>query len=297
MPRRRFDSQRGRPDDRKDDPRGRPEGDSADSGGRSRRQRSDEPADSGDLLAGRNPVREALEGTASVEKVLIQADTPPRFQAEYRALARAAGVPIQTVPLARLERLVPGVNHQGVVAQLAAVGYEDFDDMLRSVAEDNDAVRALKPILVLLDGIQDPHNLGAILRTAVAAGASGAVVPERGSAPLNAAALKASAGLAHRIPVARVTNLREAILQLKERGYWIVGADGTAQTSCWDQDWDRPIAIVIGSEGTGMRPSIAAACDYLVRIPMRGPAESLNASVAAGVLLFAAIRTRSDEGS
>lgn len=245
------------------------------------------------MLAGRNPVREALEGKSDLEKVLIQADLPGRIQGEFRALAKAAGVPVQQVPQARLEHLVPGVNHQGVVALLASVGYRDFDDMLSAIAPTRDDVVARKPIVVLLDGIQDPHNLGAILRTAVAAGASGAVVPERGAAPLNAAALKASAGLAHRIPVARVTNLRDAIWQLKERGYWVVGADGDGEATCWDLDWDRPIALVIGSEGLGMRPGVAADCDYRVRIPMPGPAESLNASVAAGILLFAAIRGRS----
>jgi len=118
-------------------------------------------------------------------------------------------------------------------------------------------------------------------------------VPERGSAPLNAAVVKTSAGTASRIPVARVTNLREAILQLKERGYWIVGADGEGETSLWEMDWDRPVAIVIGSEESGMRRGVAEACDYRVRIPMAGPAESLNASVAAGIFLFAAARARS----
>jgi len=200
------------------------------------------------LLAGRNPVREALESGAHLEKVLIQADLPGRIQAEYRSLARSSGVPIQPVPLARLEHLVPGVNHQGLVALLAPVGYHDFDDMMREIAPDRDAVVARKPIVVLLDGIQDPHNLGAILRTAVAAGAAGAVIPERGAAPLNALALKASAGLAQRIPVARVVNLRDSIMQLKERGYWVVGAAGNGEASCWDLDWDRPIALVIGSE-------------------------------------------------
>ena len=248
------------------------------------------------LLAGRNPVREALESGTYLEKVLLQADLPGRIQAEYRALAKAAGVPLQQVPQARLEHLVPGVNHQGVVALLAPVGYKDFDDMMRDIAPDRDAVVARQPIVVLLDGIQDPHNLGAILRTAVAAGVAGAVMPERGSAPLNALALKASAGLAHRIPVARVVNLRDAIHQLKERGYWVVGADGEGETSCWELDWKRPLALVIGSEGDGMRPAVAADCDYRVNIPMPGPAESLNASVAAGIVLFAAIHGRMAAG-
>lgn len=243
-------------------------------------------------LAGRNPVREALEGAEPIEKVFLATNVTGRAAAEIRGLCRAAGVPLQTVPPARLEHLVPGVNHQGVVAAVAAVGYADFDDMLRTIAADLETVRRERPIVVLLDGIQDPHNLGAIIRSAVAAGASGVVIPDRGAAPLNAAALKTSAGTARHIPVARVSSLREAILQMKERGYWIAGAAGDGETSVWDMDWDRPVGLVIGSEDRGMRRGVADACDYRVHIPMRGPAESLNASVAAGILLFAAIRTR-----
>jgi 23S rRNA (guanosine2251-2'-O)-methyltransferase len=243
-------------------------------------------------LAGRNPVREALERSESVEKVLLSAAVTGRLAAEIREQCRDAGVPLQTVPPEKLERLVPGVNHQGVVAVVAAVGYADFDEMLRSVAADHETVAREKPVIVLLDGIQDPHNLGAILRSAVAAGARGVVIPERGAAPLNAAALKTSAGTARRIPVSRVGNLREALLQLKERGYWIAGADGEGDVSVWEMDWDRPIGLVIGSEDRGMRQGVADQCDYRVSIPMAGPAESLNASVAAGILLFAAARAR-----
>ncbi len=243
-------------------------------------------------LAGRNPVREALERSERIERVLLSTGVTGRAAAEVRAQCRAAGVPLQTVPPAKLEKLVPGVNHQGVVAVVSAVAYADFDDMLREIAPDHETVARTKPIVVLLDGIQDPHNLGAILRSAVAAGARGVAMPERGAAPLNAAALKTSAGTAQRIPVARVGNLREAILQLKERGYWVAGADGTGETSVWDMDWDRPLALVIGSEDRGMRRGVADECDYRVRIPMAGPAESLNASVAAGILLFAAARVR-----
>ena len=148
------------------------------------------------------------------------------------------------------------------------------------------------PSLVVLDEISDPHNFGAILRSAVASGASGVIVPDRNQAPLGATALKASAGTAPRIPVARVTNLADALVQLKERGYWVAGLDGEAEKTVWTLDWDRPTALVIGSEGRGLRPRVRETCDYLVSIPMRGPAESLNASVAAGIALFAAVRGR-----
>lgn len=245
------------------------------------------------LLVGRNPVREALErGEPEVEKVLLQKGAGGRPIAEIRRLAAEAGVPVQYVPEARLSALAPGVAHQGVVAHTSAVRYLEVEDLLAAVAPGLDAVRARKPILVVLDQIQDPHNFGAIVRSAVAAGAAGVIVPRHGMAPLNAAALKASAGTATRLPIARVGNLGDLLHQLKERGYWVVGAAGGGAVSMWEMDWDRPLALVIGSEGTGLRERVAKACDYLVSIPMRGPAESLNASVAAGILLFVAARTR-----
>lgn len=245
------------------------------------------------VLAGRNPVREALErGDRAVEKVLLAQGAAGRPVEAIRRAARRAGVPVQVVPAARLDAVVPGVAHQGVVALVAAVPYADFDAMLRAIAPDAEAVRARRPLLVLLDGIQDPHNFGAILRSAVAVGADGVVVPERQMAPLSPAAVKASAGTAGRIPIARVTNLADAALQLKERGYWVAGLDAEGEVSVWEADWARPLALVVGAEGRGLRPRVRAVCDFLVSIPLRGPAESLNASVAAGVALFAAVRAR-----
>ena len=254
--------------------------------------RRKEPPSPQTLLAGRNPVREALEQGRAIDKVLLQNGIDRRVAGEIRSLARDADIPVQSVPLQRLERAVPGVNHQGVVALLATVRYAGFDDMLRDAAPDRDTVTREKPLIVALDGVQDPHNLGAIIRSAVAAGANGVVLPLRGSAPLNTAALKASAGTALQIPVARVTSLPEALMQLKERGYWVAGVDGTGEQSVWDMDWNRPLALIVGSEASGLDPKVSRTCDYLVRIPMRGPVDSLNASVAAGVLLFAATRDR-----
>jgi 23S rRNA (guanosine2251-2'-O)-methyltransferase len=245
-----------------------------------------------DILSGRNPVREALESGNGLEKLFLQEGIDRRIAGELRALARAAGVPVQSVPVQRLERLVPGVNHQGVAAVLSTVDYLEVDDMLRKVAPDLDSVRRTKPIILVLDGIQDPHNLGAILRTAVAAGANGVILPTRGAAPVNAAVLKTSAGAARHIPIARVENVIQTLDQLKERGYWVAGADGAAEQSLWSMDWDRPLVLVIGSESSGMRPAVSKACDHRLRIPMRGPAESLNASVAAGIILFAATQCR-----
>lgn len=249
-------------------------------------------------IAGRNPVREALERQdASIEKVLLQKGTGGRAVGEIRKAASAAGVPVQYVPAPALDRLVPGTNHQGVVAVAAPVAYADVDDMLRAIAPTRDDVRARKPLLVLLDRIEDPYNFGAVLRSVVAAGADGVIVPTRHMAPLNAAAVKASAGTALRVPVARVPNLADLINQLKERGYWVAGAAGDGETSAWAMDWDRPLALVIGSEDRGMGTRVADLCDYRVHIPMPGPAESLNASVAAGILLFEAVRRRTQGAS
>ncbi len=252
-------------------------------------------ADTTGIIAGRNPVREALErGERSIEKVLLAKSkgSPTRALEEVRRAATEAGVPVQFVPQAKLNSLAPGITHQGVVAMAAAVEYADLEAMLHGVAPTPDVVREAQPVLVVLDEVSDPHNFGAILRSAVAAGASGVIVPDRNQAPLSATTLKASAGTAPRIPVARVTNLADALIQLKERGYWVVGLDGAGEETVWTLDWDRPIALVVGSEGRGLRPRVSATCDYLVSIPMRGPAESLNASVATGVALFAAVRER-----
>lgn len=245
------------------------------------------------VVVGRNPVREALaRGEVDFEKVLIQKGAGGRPIDAIRRAASQAGVPVQYVPPARLAHLSDGANHQGVVALAAPVRYLEVEEMLAAVAPDLDAVRARKPVLLLLDGIEDPHNFGAILRSGVGLGAAGVVVPRHGMAPLNAAAIKASAGAALRIPIARATNVANVIAQLKERGYWVAGAAGEGATSIWEMDWDRPVALVIGNEGRGLRPRVADACDYRVAIPMAGPVESLNASVAAGILLAAAGRTR-----
>ena len=249
---------------------------------------------SGAVLVGRNPVREALEsGSVQFEKLFVQRGLEGRAIGQIQGLARSAGVPIQFVPQGRLNTLAGGATHQGIVALIAPVRYLDVDEMLAGVAPTIDDVRARQPLILMLDEIQDPHNFGAILRSAVGAGVAGVIVPERNMAPLSATAIKASAGSALRIPLARVGNLSQAIDQLKERGYWVLGAAAGAVQTVWEADWDRPIVLVLGSEGSGMRPGVRNRCDELVSIPIRGPVESLNASVAAGILLFAAVRGRS----
>ncbi|MDA1028210.1 MAG: 23S rRNA (guanosine(2251)-2'-O)-methyltransferase RlmB [Bacteroidetes bacterium] len=240
------------------------------------------------FIAGRNPVREQLEKDVSrAEKLFVQKGATGKLMG-LQKLAHELGIPTQFVPTGKLNELVPGVNHQGVLLALSTIEYADLDEMLSAIAPTMDEVIAKKPIVVVLDHIQDPYNLGAIIRSCVAAGAEGVIIPDRGAAPVTAATIKTSAGTATQIPIARVVNLAQVIDQLKERGYWIVGAEGSGNTSMLNMDWDRPLGIVIGSEEKGMGRLVREMCDYLVHIPMRGKAESLNASVAAGILLFQA---------
>jgi len=240
------------------------------------------------FIAGRNPVREQLEKDVSrAEKLFLQKGASGKLAA-FQKLAHDVGVPIQFVPTGKLNSLVPGVNHQGVILVISSIDYADVDEMLSEIAPTMDDVIRQKPIVVVLDHIQDPYNLGAIIRSCVAAGAQGVIIPDRGAAPVTAASIKTSAGTISEIPIARVGNLSQLITQLKERGYWIVGAEGSGETSMLEMDWDRPLGIIIGSEEKGMGRVVREACDYLVNIPMRGKAESLNASVAAGILLFQA---------
>ena len=247
--------------------------------------------DTDTIIAGRHPVAEVLAREPDrVEKVVLQQGA--RGLDDLRRAAAEAGVATQYAPIARLNRDAKGVNHQGVLAYVAPVAYWTVEDLLHHIAPDRDAVRAKKPLLLLLDQIEDPRNFGAILRSAAAAGVDGVVVTRHHMAPLNTAAVKASAGTATVVPIARVTNLADTIQQLKERAYWVAGADGEGDDTVWEMDWDRPIAIVMGSEGKGLRPRVAEVCDHRVAIPMRGAVESLNVSVAAGILLFAAARSR-----
>lgn len=241
------------------------------------------------LIYGRNPVKEALEDSQiSIEKVWIQDGIQEVVARELRNLAKAANVPFQVVPLEKLNRLLPKAVHQGVAAQVAPIKFWDVDDLLSHIAPTVGAVRSEKPMVLLMDQIEDPHNLGAILRSALAAGVKGVIIPDRNMAPLSAVAIKASAGTALRMPIARVPNLANVMEQMKERGYWLVGLAGDGETTIWDMDWDRPLGIVIGSEGHGLRPRVQQTCDYVASIPMADSVESLNASVAAGVALFVA---------
>ena len=245
---------------------------------------SADAAEDGRVLAGRNPIREALKAGRPVEKLLVASGELSGAAREIVALAREAGVVVQQVERSRLDQIYPA--HQGMLAYVAAAPYVDLEDLLDVAAKKGE-----EPFLVLLDGVTDPHNLGAIVRTAECAGAHGVVIPERRAAGLTPAAAKAAAGALDYLPVARVKNLNRAIETLKERGVWVIGTamDGEDALTC---DLTGPVALVIGSEGEGVARLTLEKCDRTVSLPMKGRIESLNASVAAGILMYEVVRAR-----
>ncbi len=238
-------------------------------------------------IAGRQPVLEALRSGREINRLLIAKGQRKGTIRQILALANKRGVLIQEVDRQVLDRLSEIDNHQGVLAQLAEVEYLSLEELLA-----REKTEGWAPLLVLLDGIQDPHNLGSIIRSADAAGAHGVIIPERRAAGVTAAAMKASAGAANYLPVCRVVNLVAAMESLKEAGFWIAGADMEGQV-CFKQDLTGPLALVIGGEGKGLSRLVREKCDFLTSIPMRGRINSLNASVAAAVLLFEVLRQRS----
>ncbi|PDO11295.1 MAG: 23S rRNA (guanosine(2251)-2'-O)-methyltransferase RlmB [Candidatus Reconcilbacillus cellulovorans] len=239
-----------------------------------------------DYIAGRRAVAEALRAGRPIHKLFVAAGARDNIR-ELSEEARRLGIPVQIVDRRKLDDLVPDVSHQGVVAQAASGRYWELDELLGGAASDGQP-----PFFVLLDGIEDPRNLGAILRTAECAGVHGVIVPKRRSAGLTAAVAKTSAGAVEHVRVARVSNVVQAIRRLRERGIWVVGADLSGDRYIYDVDLTIPVAIVVGNENAGIGRLVRESCDWLVRIPLFGSVASLNASVAAGVLLYEVVRQR-----
>ena len=236
------------------------------------------------ILAGRNPIREALRAGRPVEKLLVASGDLSGGAQEIVRLAKEAGAVVQRVDRARLDQIYPA--HQGMLAYVAAVAYVELEDILAAAG-----AKGEEPFIVLLDGITDPHNLGAIVRSAECAGAHGVVIPERRAAGLSPAAAKAAAGALNHMPVARVKNLNRTLEALKAEGIWVIGTamDGEDAFAC---DLTGPVAVVIGSEGDGMSRLAQEKCDRTVSLPIRGHIDSLNASVAAGILMYEIVRQR-----
>ena len=244
---------------------------------------TEEPMEN-NLLVGRNPIREALRAGRDIEKLLVARGELIGSAREIVAMAREAKIVVQEVDRVRLDQMAP--NHQGLIAVASAYAYKTVDDML-ALAK----ARGEDPLLVILDGVTDPHNLGAIIRSAECAGAHGVIIPERRAVGLTPAAVKASAGAVEYLPVAREVNLNRVIERLKKEGVWIYG------TAMNGEDYRRvnfsgPAALVIGSEGEGMSRLVEENCDKIVSLPMKGHIDSLNASVAAGILLYAVAGAR-----
>lgn len=240
-----------------------------------------------DQIIGRNPVMEALRSGRPVHKLLVSQGASKGSVLEILGVARDRRIQVEEVTRQHLDKLTGSANHQGVVALAAAREYAEVEDILRSARE-----RGEDPFIVILDEIEDPRNLGAILRTAEAAGVHGVIIPKRRAVGLTPAVAKASAGAVEYVPVARVTNLVQAIAELKEAGCWIAGSDGAADQLVWEADLKGPLGIVIGSEGKGIGRLLREKCDFLVKFPMRGRIGSLNASVAAALVCYEVVRQR-----
>ena len=237
-------------------------------------------------IFGRNPVLEALKAGTTINKLIVAKGEQKGSIQEILRLAKEQRVQVQLVERNKLDKMFAGQNHQGVAAQIATADYVDWQDMLQAAKDKGEDV-----LLVILDELEDPHNLGAILRSVDAVGAHGIIIPKRRAVPLTDGVAKASAGAVEHVPVARVANIAQTIDELKNRGVWVAGASMDGR-EMYGQDLKGPLALVIGSEGKGISRLVSEKCDFLVSIPMRGKINSLNASVAAGLLLYEAYRQR-----
>lgn len=243
-----------------------------------------------DWLTGIHAVREALEAGRSVDRVVIAKGRQDTRVEQIVQLARGRNISVRFEDRGQLDRLANAKDHQGVIALAAARALATLEEIL--AAANAATGRGSRGLIVLLDGVEDPHNLGAVVRTALAAGAHGVVIPERRSAGLTDTVARASAGALAHLPVARVTNLVRTMEELKEAGYWLVGLDEQADKSYTQVDFTGPVGIVLGGEGRGLHELTRKRCDFVVSLPTTGPVKSLNVSVAAGVVLFEVLRQR-----
>lgn len=238
-----------------------------------------------DVVAGRNAVLELLKSDKDINKIFVERGEKHGSINEIVARAREAKVVLVEVEKSKLDLYAE--NHQGVVAIVPPFNYCEIEDILEVAKEKEE-----DPFVLILDGIEDPHNLGAIIRTAETAGVHGIIIPKRRTAQVNSTVAKVSAGATTYVKVARVNNIVDSIRKLKDAGLWVIGTDGDAETMYYNQDLKGPLAIVIGSEGFGMGKLVKENADILIKIPMKGEITSLNASVSAGIVIYEAVRQR-----
>ena len=241
-----------------------------------------------DKICGRNAVIEAIKSGREIDRIMV-AKGATNLGKLY-AMAKEAGIPVKEVAPVKIEELAAGANAQGVLAMAAAHKYATVDEIF-ALAEE----RGEPPFIIIADGLEDGHNLGAVIRTAECCGAHGVIIPKRRSVQLTGTVAKTSAGASAHVPIARVSNIPATIDQLKEAGLWIAGTDLTGTVPFYKADFKGPIGIVIGSEGHGMGNLVTKKCDFIVTIPMKGEVSSLNASVAAGVVLYEVFKGRLGE--
>lgn len=240
-----------------------------------------------DVLIGRNAVIEAIRSGRGINKLLIADGDKEGSVKEVISLAKEQGIVIQFVERSKIEGIAGGLRHQGVLAYVAPVSYSDLETILQAAETKGEA-----PFLLLLDELEDPHNLGALLRTADATGVHGVLIPKRRSVPLTATVAKTSAGAVEYVPVARIGNIAQTLRKLKDKGFWVAGADMDGSQNYYEADLTGPLVLVVGSEGHGMSRLTKEQCDFIVKMPMVGKINSLNASVAGSILMYESMRQR-----
>lgn len=240
-----------------------------------------------DVLIGRNAVIEAIRSGRGINKLLIADGDKEGSVKEVISLAKEQGIVIQFVERLKIEGIAGGLRHQGVLAYVAPVAYSDLETILQAAENKGEA-----PFLLLLDELEDPHNLGALLRTADATGVHGVLIPKRRSVPLTATVAKTSAGAVEYVPVARIGNIAQTLRKLKDKGFWVAGADMDGSQNYYEADLTGPLVLVVGSEGHGMSRLTKEQCDFIVKMPMVGKINSLNASVAGSILMYESMRQR-----
>ena len=240
-----------------------------------------------DRIEGRNPVMEAIKADRTIDKIFVLKGDKEGSIVKIIAMAREKGIVIQEVEKIKLDQMAQTGSHQGIVAFVSTHEYVDVEDIINVAKE-----RGEQPFIIILDEITDPHNLGSVLRSANAVGAHGVIIPKRRSVGLSAVVAKSSAGAIEYVPVAKVSNIAQTIDSLKEKNIWVVGADAEGDKIHFESDLKGSIALVIGSEGEGIGRLVKEKCDFLVKVPMKGQIASLNAGVAAAVLMFEVVRQR-----